>query len=128
LKRSRKSLSQQKTLSLFDEADFSERRVKPDGTKSGLRDIPAQSKEAIREATVSALMEQVISHGNLQAALRRVEQNKGAAGVDKMTVNPLRPHLMKHWPSLKQSLLTAPISLVRSSGWRFQNPLAACDY
>lgn len=105
MRRSRKSPPRQKTLSLFDDADFPENRVKPEGKESGPRDIPAQSKEATREVTVSVLMEQVVSRGNMRAALRRVEQNKGAGGVDKMTVKQLRPHLMKHWPSLKQSLL-----------------------
>ena len=80
--------------------------MKPEGKESGLRDVPAQDKEAIREDPVSFLMAQVVSHGNMQAALRRVEQNKGASGIDGMTVKQLRPHLMKAWPSLKQSLLT----------------------
>jgi group II intron reverse transcriptase/maturase len=105
LRRSRKSQPQQKTLSLFDEVDFLENRVKPEGKEGGLRDVPAQDKEATREDPVSLLMAQVVSHGNMQAALRRVEQNKGASGVDQMTVKQLRPYLMKHWPSLKQSLL-----------------------
>jgi len=105
LRRSRKSQQKQKTLSLFDEADFLENRVKPEGKEGGLRDVPAQDKEAIREDPVSSLMAQVVSHGNMQAALRRVEQNKGAPGVDQMTVKQLRPYLMKHWSSLKQSLL-----------------------
>jgi len=105
LRRSRKSQQKQKTLSLFDEADFLENRVKPEGKEGGLRGVPAQDKEAIREESVSTLMAQVVSHGNMQAALRRVEQNKGASGVDQMTAKQLRPHLMKHWPSLKQSLL-----------------------
>jgi len=105
LRRSRKSQPRQKTLSLFDDAAFPENRVKPEGKESGPRDVPAQARETIREVTVSALMEQVVSRGNMRAALRRVEQNKGAGGVDKMTVKQLRPYLMKHWPSLKQSLL-----------------------
>lgn len=79
--------------------------MKPEGRESGPRDIPAQDEEAIREVTVSALLEQVVSGGNMRAALRRVEQNKGAGGVDKMSVKQLRPHLMKHWSSLKRSLL-----------------------
>lgn len=105
MRRSRKSQPRQKTLSLFDDADFPENRVKPEGKESGPRDVPAQDKEATREVTVSALMEQVVSRGNMRAALRRVERNKGAAGVDKMTVKQLRPYLMKHWRSLKQSIL-----------------------
>ena len=50
-------------------------------------------------------MDEVASPDNMRAALRRVEQNKGASGVDRMTTKQLRPYLMKHWPSLKQSLL-----------------------
>jgi len=80
--------------------------VKPEGTAGGLRDIAAQDKEATRKLTESDLMEQVVAHDNMQAALRRVEQNKGAAGVDRMTVKNLRPYLKTHWPKLKQSLLT----------------------
>ena len=50
-------------------------------------------------------MEKVIERGNLKKALERVEGNKGSAGVDKMQVNELRPHLMKHWDRIKQELL-----------------------
>jgi RNA-directed DNA polymerase len=93
-------------LSLFDEADFPGSRVKPEGPECGLRDGAAQDEGATRKVTVSDLMEQVVAHGNMQAALRRVEQNKGAAGPDGMTVKNLRPYLKTHWPTLKQSLLT----------------------
>jgi hypothetical protein len=40
----------------------------------------------------------------MKAALRRVEANKGAAGVDGMTVAALRPYLMEHWPRIKEDL------------------------
>ena len=40
------------------------------------------------------------------AALKRVESNKGAAGVDGMKVYELRPHLKEHWPRIKTELLT----------------------
>lgn len=116
--RSRASQSQQKTLSLFDfersdEADLAEDRVKPEGMQGGLRDVPAQTKETARAstvaagavATVSGLMEQVVAAQNMRVALKRVEQNKGAAGVDGMTVKQLRPWLHLHWCTLKQSLL-----------------------
>jgi group II intron reverse transcriptase/maturase len=49
-------------------------------------------------------MEQVVERGNMLAALQRVERNKGAAGVDGMTVQQLRPYLQQHWPTLKSSL------------------------
>jgi len=108
LARSRASQSQQKTLSLFDEADFAEDRVKPKRTQGGLRGAPAQTKETTRASTVvtaGGLMEQVAAPQNMRAALKRVEQNKGAAGVDGMTVKQLRPWLHLHWRTLKQSLL-----------------------
>lgn len=79
--------------------------MKPKGTKSGLRDIAAQVEGATRETTVSSLMKEATEHDNMLLALQRVEQNKGAAGVDGMTVKHLRPYLKTHWRSIKQSLL-----------------------
>jgi len=38
-------------------------------------------------------------------ALKRVERNKGAAGVDNMTVAQLRPYLREHWLRIKEELL-----------------------
>jgi len=51
------------------------------------------------------LMEAVVERGNMTAALRRVEGNKGAAGVDGMTVEELRPYLREHWPRIREELL-----------------------
>ena len=52
------------------------------------------------------LMELVVERDNLLVALKRVEQNKGAAGVDGMSVVQLRAHLKEHWPSIKRELLS----------------------
>ena len=49
------------------------------------------------------LMERVLERENLLRALKRVEQNKGAAGVDGMTVEELRPYLRKHWPEIGEA-------------------------
>lgn len=103
--RSRVSLKQQKTLSLFDEADFAEARVKPESTQGGPRDIPAQTTETTPDRVGYDLLERVLDAQNMRVALKRVEQNKGAAGVDAMTVKQLRPFLVSHWKSLKTSLL-----------------------
>jgi hypothetical protein len=53
----------------------------------------------------SRLMEAVVERGNLTHALRRVGANKGAAGVDGMTVDELLPHLHREWPRIKEELL-----------------------
>jgi RNA-directed DNA polymerase len=103
--RSRVSHRQPRTLSLFDEADFAENRVKPDGKQGGPRDTPAQTKETTHEGQISALLGQVISPQNMRSALKRVEQNKGATGSDGMTTKQLRPFLLSQWPSLKASML-----------------------
>lgn len=50
-------------------------------------------------------MERVVSRANLMAALKRVKANKGSAGVDGMTTEELRAHLMSAWPRLREELL-----------------------
>ncbi|BCF96489.1 hypothetical protein PPGU19_010580 [Paraburkholderia sp. PGU19] len=51
------------------------------------------------------LMEEVCERENLQQALKRVKANKGAPGVDGMTVQALPAYLREHWPSIKDALL-----------------------
>ena len=47
------------------------------------------------------LMEEVVERRNMQAALKRVRQNKGSPGVDGMTVQELPQYLKEHWPGVK---------------------------
>lgn len=51
------------------------------------------------------LMERIVSRENMMAALHRVVSNKGAAGIDKMSVEALKPYLVKHWPRIREDLL-----------------------
>ena len=51
------------------------------------------------------LMETVVERENMTAALRRVQKNGGAPGVDGMTVDELLPYLRTHWPRIKKELL-----------------------
>jgi group II intron reverse transcriptase/maturase len=50
------------------------------------------------------LWEKIFSRENLQAGLKRVRENKGAPGVDGMTVEELEGHLKEHWPSIREKL------------------------
>jgi len=52
------------------------------------------------------LMEQVVGRENLRQALKRVRANKGAPGVDGITVDELVPHLKARWPRLREELLS----------------------
>jgi len=51
------------------------------------------------------MMEAVVERENMMAALRRVEANKGSAGVDDMPVASLRSYLKEQWPHIKEALL-----------------------
>lgn len=50
------------------------------------------------------LWQQVLSRANLLAALKRVEANKGAPGVDGVRTGELREWLREHWASVRESL------------------------
>jgi RNA-directed DNA polymerase len=51
------------------------------------------------------LMESVCERENMRKALRRVEKNGGAPGVDGMKTTQLRGYLRRHWEKIKASLL-----------------------
>ncbi|MBU7591269.1 group II intron reverse transcriptase/maturase [Metabacillus halosaccharovorans] len=51
------------------------------------------------------MMEQILSYQNVTSALERVERNKGSHGVDGMSVQTLRSHLMEHWCTLRTELI-----------------------
>ena len=51
-------------------------------------------------------MEEVCERDNLKEAVRRVQANKGSAGVDGMTVDALTGYLAQHWPAIRDRLLT----------------------
>ncbi|MBU0718199.1 MAG: group II intron reverse transcriptase/maturase [Planctomycetes bacterium] len=51
-------------------------------------------------------MEEVCQRDNLWKALTRVRANKGAPGVDGMTVRELPKYLKRHWPKIRDQLLT----------------------
>jgi RNA-directed DNA polymerase len=52
------------------------------------------------------LMERVVWIPNLQAALKRVEANRGSPGSDGMKWDELRPWLREHWKDLCEQLLS----------------------
>jgi len=60
------------------------------------------------ESMVSSeqLMEEVCERKNCEQALARVKSNKGSAGIDGMTVEELPAYLKKHWPSIREQLLS----------------------
>jgi RNA-directed DNA polymerase len=75
----------------------------PQGQRDRASNITAKEEQS--NPSTMQLMEEVIERNNLTLALKRVEQNKGAAGIDNMSVEDLRTQLKIQWPIIKERLL-----------------------
>jgi retron-type reverse transcriptase len=78
-------------------------RKSPD-CRMGASSIAASRGKARPET--EQLMQAVVARENLIRAYKQVVSNKGAAGVDAMTVVQLKPYLQEHWVRIKEELLT----------------------
>src|SRR5471030_2210765 len=65
----------------------------------------AANAESESPSACDRLMEEVCERENLKQALKRVKSNKGAPGVDGMTVHALPGFLREHWLSIRATLL-----------------------
>jgi RNA-directed DNA polymerase len=54
---------------------------------------------------VGPSMDRVVERDNLRKALAQVRRNKGAPGVDGMSVEDLAAYLKDHWPEIRDQLL-----------------------
>jgi RNA-directed DNA polymerase len=82
------------------------------GAEGEARSAAAQASEARaakasleRPAVPRPSMEAVVERENLKKALAQVKRNKGAAGIDGMSVDDLPAHLKEHWPTIRAQLL-----------------------
>lgn len=73
--------------------------------EAGADALRATARTESSESKAYELMEAVVDRENMAAALKRVKANKGAAGVDTMTVDELGPHLRTQWSRIKDALL-----------------------
>ena len=53
---------------------------------------------------MSELLEKILSDENIQQAKKRVYANKGAGGVDGVTVEELDEYLTRNWKSIKAQI------------------------
>ena len=68
----------------------------------GAAETEAEAANAATESpavVVGPSMEPILERDNLRKALARVRRNKGAPGIDGMTVDDLAAHLKDHWPA-----------------------------
>lgn len=52
-----------------------------------------------------SLMERVVQYDNMMIAAKKVRQNKGAPGIDGMTVGEIEAHIHQYYQPLKEKLL-----------------------
>ena len=100
---------------------------KPPAAGLGASNTTARPMSAQSEAKVR-LMELVVSRENMMAALARVVGNKGAAGVDQMTVTELKPFLKAQWPRIKEELLADRYQPQAVRGLSSPNLAAGCAF
>ncbi len=82
----------------------------PEGSQRNWREegLGASSVTVTRDnsgAEAERLLEAVVERKNMWLALKQVERNSGAAGVDNMTVAQLRTYLREHWLRIKEELM-----------------------
>jgi RNA-directed DNA polymerase len=78
--------------------------VKPEDLRPERSNDPAPNDTAAHPAEAGSRWEQLLARGNLAEALRRVERNAGAPGIDGMSTKELRPWLDDHWPQVRSAL------------------------
>ena len=84
--------------------ELSERGETPIAGDPGVEPVVAVA-EPESPATTTHLMEEVCERENLVRAWQRVRENKGAPGVDGMTIDDAKSYFREHWPNIRSQLL-----------------------
>ncbi len=83
-----------------------EEAVKPRGTTGARSSEAARNGEPSRAGNIGGLMEQVVSSYNMNKAWDQVRKNKGAPGVDGVTVEGFLKQLTAaDWANIRKGLL-----------------------
>lgn len=53
---------------------------------------------------MSEMLEKILSDDNIKTAYKRVYANKGAGGVDGVTINELEKYMKEHWQGIKEEI------------------------
>jgi retron-type reverse transcriptase len=65
--------------------------------------VASQAAERLGESV--RLLEMILERRNMFNALQQVCANKGAPGIDKLSVDQIGGYLRRHWPKIKEALL-----------------------
>lgn len=61
-------------------------------------------RSGLPSTSTASLWDQVLERTNLKRALKQVRQNKGAPGIDGMSVDALSDFLRQNWPAIRSEL------------------------
>jgi RNA-directed DNA polymerase len=86
-------------------ACLQEEAVNTQGTAEGQSLSSAQSGVSPCGDQDNSLLEKVVERSNMTSALKRVEQNKGAGGIDGVQTSELHGLLWEIWPKVREELL-----------------------
>jgi len=94
-----KSLQQWKQLKVYSE-NHGQKTVKDTSSEEFIASRLSESLTGqIR------LMESICERSNMRRAIKRVIRNKGAPGVDGMTVRKIKRYLHRHWIKIEKALM-----------------------
>ena len=57
-----------------------------------------------KETRMSQLMKEILSKENMTLAYKKVKANKGASGIDKVTIDEVDEYLKENWDSIKERI------------------------
>jgi len=73
--------------------------VEAEGRRGDFRQLYKQ-----KETQQVELIDRILSDGNIEAAIHAVKSNRGAAGIDKMTVDALEGYFAEHGKEIKEEI------------------------
>src|SRR5262245_31860224 len=75
-----------------------------DSTKTDLSKVTPSRRQVIAPALREKLMERVLAPENLRQAWRQVKTNRGAPGVDGITIEEFPAFAREHWARIRQAV------------------------
>ena len=76
---------------------------------------------------MSELLEKILSKDNMNTAYKRVCANKGAGGVDAVTVEELGDYIKENWDSIRNQIFrNGAMALDRTGAVKWQS--GRCSY
>lgn len=70
---------------------------------------------------MSKLLDEILSNDNMNRAYKAVKANKGASGIDNVTIDDLYDDIRNNWKDIKALILKGPTTQNLYEEYKFQN-------